>query len=347
MRQPNQYGSVHKLSGKRRKPWRVRKTKGWELDEQSGKSVQKYFTIGYYETRQEALQALVDYNKDPYDIKNNTVTFSEVYEKWSAEHFDEICASAVRTWKSAYNHSKPLWHYRMKDIRVEHLEQTIKKAEVGDDTKKRMKSLYNQMYRYAMKHEIVNKDYAALCNTVKKTKPSEPRIPFSEEEIQLLWDNIDFAFTDMILIGIYSGWRPQELALLKVKDIDLDNKTMFGGIKTDAGKNRYVPIHPRILPLIEKRYDPENENLFIDPTSREPALTYSKYDERFKKVMNFLGLKHKPHETRHTFITRAKEADMDEYCLKLIIGHQIGDVTERVYTHRAMENLRKEIEKIP
>ncbi|BCN32099.1 hypothetical protein bsdtb5_33940 [Anaeromicropila herbilytica] len=40
----------------------------------------------------------------------------------------------------------------------------------------------------------------------------------------------------MILIGIYSGWRPQEMSILKVQDIDLENHTMFGGLKTDAVK---------------------------------------------------------------------------------------------------------------
>lgn len=347
MKQPNGYGSVHKMQGKRRKPWRVRKTNGWAMDSKGEKLVQQYITIGYFETRQEALQALADYNQDPYDVKSNTVTFSEVYDKWSAEHFNEICPSAVRTWKSAYNHSEPLWNIRMKDIRTAHLEQTIKNAKVGDDTKGRMKSLYNQMFRYAMKHEIVNKDYASLCNPVRKTTKSEPKVPFTEEEIKILWDNIDYAFTDMVIIGIYSGWRPQELALLKTRDIDFENNTMFGGIKTDAGKNRYVPIHSKILPLIKKRYNPENEQLFIDPASREQGLTYSKYEQRFKRIMQHLGLKHKPHETRHTFITRAKEAGVDEYCLKLIIGHQIGDVTERVYTHRTIDNLHSEIEKIP
>ena len=59
-----------------------------------------------------------------------------------------------------------------------------------------------------------------------------------------------------------------------------------------------------------------------------------------------LKMKHTPHEARHTFITLAKEAEMNEYCLKLIVGHEIGDVTERVYTHRTLENLRTEIEKI-
>ncbi len=234
----------------------------------------------------------------------------------------------------------------MRDIRVAHLEQTMREAKVGDDTKGRMKSLYNQMFRFAMKHEIINKDYAALCNPVKRTKPSEPKVPFTEEEIQLLWDNVNYSVVDMILIEIYSGWRPQELALLKTKDIDLENGTMFGGIKTDAGRNRYVPIHPKIRPLIEKRYDTNNEQLFNDFSSKEPRMTYDKYEQRFKRIMDYLGLKHRPHETRHTFITRAKEAGVDEYCLKLIVGHQIGDITEKVYTHRTLENLKQEIEKI-
>ena len=46
------------------------------------------------------------------------------------------------------------------------------------------------------------------------------------------------------------------------------------------------------------------------------------------------------------FIASSKEAGVDEYCLKLIVGHQIGDVTERVYTHRTIESLAAEIEKI-
>ena len=59
----------------------------------------------------------------------------------------------------------------MKDIRVEHLEGTIRDATVGSATKGRIKSLFNMMYRYAMKHEIVQKDYAQLCNAVKREAP--------------------------------------------------------------------------------------------------------------------------------------------------------------------------------
>ena len=62
--------------------------------------------------------------------------------------------------------------------------------------------------------------------------------------------------------------------------------------------------------------------------------------------MSRMKLSHRPHETRHTFITKAKAVNMDEYILKLIVGHAITDITEKVYTHRTMEQLQSEITKI-
>lgn len=50
-------------------------------------------------------------------------------------------------------------------------------------------------------------------------------------------------------------------------------------------------------------------------------------------------------KNRHTFITKAKESGLNEYILKLIVGHTIKNITERVYTHRELEDLKKEIEK--
>jgi integrase len=343
MKNPNGFGSVHKLSGNRRNPWRVRKTIGWD---EEGK--QLYQTIGYYKSRQLAIQALAEYNANPYDLKTDSITFSEVYEKWNEEHFKNIVPSAIRTWRSAYNYCKPLYNMRFKDIKVINLEETIKNADVGDNTKARMKSMFNLIYRYALKHEICDKDYAALCNSVKKSKPQIERIPFSNDEIKILWDNKDFPFVNMILIGIYSGWRPQELAILKTTDIDLENKTMRGGLKTDAGKNRMVPIHSKILPLIENCYDKNNEYLFNDQNGQQGNfMTYDKYRLRYKNAMEKLNMNHKPHDTRHTFITLAKEYNINEYILKLIVGHSIEDITEKVYTHRTIEQLKEEIEKIP
>ena len=50
MKLANGMGSVYKLSGRRRKPWVARKTKGWDIDEKTGKTKQLYMTIGYFPT---------------------------------------------------------------------------------------------------------------------------------------------------------------------------------------------------------------------------------------------------------------------------------------------------------
>lgn len=351
MKMANGMGSVYKLSGKRRNPWIARKTKGWDLDETTGKAKQLYITIGYFPTRQEALTALVNYNNNPYDIETNSITFEEVYERWSVAHFQTIVPSAQRTWVSAFNHSKPLHKMRMRDIRANHLEGTIKEAKVGDSTKQRMKSLYNLMYKYALKYEIVDKDYAALCDNVKRGEPTIVRVPYTDLEIATLWENVTFPFVDMVLIGIYSGWRPQELSILQIADIDLEAWTYYGGLKTDAGRNRCVPIHPLVRNLVKVNYEKAvamgSAYLFNDESGQQGThLTYDKYRGRFNKINKKLGMSHRPHDTRHTFITKAKDVNVNEYILKLMVGHSIEDITEKVYTHRTMQQLQEEIAKI-
>ncbi len=349
MKLPNGYGNVSKLPGKRRNPWRARKST-WVTE--NGTVSQKYINIGYYATRKEALEALTAYNENPYDISTNTITFAEVYNKWSSVHYEEIVPSAVRTWVAAYNHSSPLHNMRMRDIRASHLEGCIHDADIGSATKSRMKSLYNQMFKYALKHDIVDKDYASLVDPVKNGAPVIVRVPFTDDEIEILKDNAySVPFADMVLIGIYSGWRPQELAILKVDDVDMSSLTMKGGLKTDAGKNRIVPIHPYIADMVNSRLldarKQGSEYLFNDIYGQQGTyMTYDKYRGRFNKVMKALKISHRPHDTRHTFVTLAKKYKVDDYILKIIVGHSINDITEKIYTHREITEIYNEICKI-
>ena len=179
---------------------------------------------------------------------------------------------------------------------------------------------------------------------------------FSETEMQLLWDNVDkVPYVDSVLIQCYSGWRPQELGLIELSNVNLDEQYFIGGIKTTAGIDRTVPIHPRIQGFIQKRYEEaivlNSKYLFnaTDAVKGGYKLTYDKYDYRFKKIKEALNLNpdHRPHDGRSTFITVAKKSGVDEYVIKRLAGHSINDVTEKIYTERDIEWLRCEIEKIP
>lgn len=334
MKNPNGYGSIAKLSGNRRRPYWVRKAVT-KWNEETGYPI--YETIGYFATRKEAMQALADFNDNPYDVSQNRLSFAEVYQKWSEKKYSEISASAVRTYKSAYNYCKPLYDIKMVDIKIPQLQDIIDNADVGATTRARIKVLFNLMYEYCMKNEQVKKDLSQYLSS-PKIETSE-KIPFSDAEIQTLWNNLDHEYVDDILILIYSGWRASEYCSLKTSDIDIENMTMKGGSKTAAGKNRLVPIHSRIQPLILKKYSADNEFLRDN--------NYDKLYRDFKATMQSLGMNHNPHEARHTFITILDNAGANKTSIQRLAGHSSRDVTSKVYTHKDIEQLRTAIELIP
>ena len=279
--------------------------------------------------------------------------------------------SSERTITSAYRYCSALYNMKMRDIRVYHLQECLEKGYVIPDrgkekgqrryasacTKGRMKSMFNLMFDWAYAREVVDRNYARAFEVDKDVRIQQRREKrkneiFTAEEIALLWENVEkIAFADMVLCGIYSGWRPQELSILRIADIDLEEDVMYGGMKTEAGKDRCVPIHPLIKPLIEKRYAEAKEigsaYLFNDVNGQQGTyMTYDKYRGRFNKVVERLQMDHHPHETRHTFITKAKRVRMEEYILKRIVGHAINDNTEKTYTHREIEELKAEMRKI-
>lgn len=340
MKLPNGYGSVYKLSGKRRKPYGARKTVGWD---DNGKQI--YKIIGYYATRKEALTALADYNNNPYNLDSNTITFAEVFDKWKENKYNDISRSAINGYNAAFDTSAPLHDVKFVEIKTSHLQNIINSCGKGYATLRKIKSLYSQMYRYAMQNDIISKDYSAYVE-LGRNEDEGTRKPFTEKEIKKLFSvEKSIEFVDTILIMIYSGLRIGELLLIKPEDVDLDNRTIRGGIKTDAGKNRLVPINSKIYPFIKKRIEQSNEYLIVN--SKGEKMKYDNYyKEKWIPIMEMLNMKHKPHDARHTFATLMSNAEANPTSIKKLIGHSSYVTTEKIYTHKDIEELRKAIELI-
>lgn len=333
MRLPNGYGSITKLSGKRRKPWVVRITDGFDTSP-DGKPIQRRKTLGYYATRTKALDALAEYNQKPYNIDLCAATFDELYNYWSADKFKRISDSAARCYKAAFAHCKPIHKVAMRDLRTKHLQDLLNNS--GYATQKKIISLLNQVFKYAIANDITDKNYAEFIS-INAPAPEPDRMPFSEKEIALLKQIAPSEpYADTILIMIYTGWRIGELLELKRADVDLDEMTMRGGLKTEAGKNRIVPIHECIQPYVRKYYDMETKTLI-------PTMRYDVYREKFDSICERYGMKHRPHDCRHTFATRADNAGMNKVCIQRIMGHASQGITDKVYTHKDIDELRKAI----
>ena len=135
-----------------------------------------------------------------------------------------------------------------------------------------------------------------------------------------------------------------EFTTLKTAAVDLEAETMKGGVKTRSGKDRIVPIHSKILPLVKARYNPESEYLITDQDGN--PIPENQYRKLFTATLEKYGIKHLPHECRHTFRTRLDSAGANKRCIDLMMGHKSKDVGERVYTHKTFEELRTAIELI-
>jgi integrase len=339
MRNPNGYGAIYKLSGKRRRPFIVRITTGWDNNRK-----QVFQTLGYFEKREQAIKFLADYNENPYNVEIN-ITFAELYEKWLSRKENRISESNSRAYKMAYNFSKPLYGLKFNEIRTEHMQDIIDGCEKSYDTIRKIRVLYNQLFDYAMEHDIVKKKYSEYI-VMPEREDSEKHKPFTKEEIQSLWDNIDRSeFIDTILIMIFTGFRIGELLLIKNTDVNLEERYMTGGIKTAAGKNRIVPINKKILPLIMKRYNENNEFLIVNFKGEQ--MKYDNYyKEKWMPLLEELGMVHTPHDCRHTCATLLDNAGANKLSIKRILGHASQDITDKVYTHKDIEELRKAIDLI-
>lgn len=368
-RLPNGFGQISEIKNRNlRNPFRAMVTVG---KTQNGKPICKPLKPeSYFATYNNAYAALVEYNKNPYDL-GAAITVRELYEKWSEEYFKTLKAEgSIRSVESAWRYCSAVYDMRVMDVRARHVKGCMDEGTAlirgverhpSASMKNQIKSLFNLMLDYALEYELVDRNYARTFNLTEDTikeihTVKKGHIPFSDEEISALWEHVeDKNFVDVMLIQCYSGWRPQELGLIELANVDLENGTFKGGMKTEAGTDRVVPIHPKIRRLVERRYEQAQRlgspYLFncTDGRSGKPVpMTYQRYQHGFSMVRDELKLnpEHRPHDGRKHFVTAAKNAGVDEYAIKYMVGHKISDITEKVYTQREFEWLRTEIEKI-
>lgn len=348
MRLPNGVGSITKLSGRRRNPFIAKVNSHKVINEEKKTSFYQYDVLGYYPTREAAMQALFDYNKNPYDIDTAAITFSELYERFRVEKEKNIGPKSFFTYTSAYAKCESLYRMTFSDIRRNHMQAILDQyMDKSLSTRKNIKALFSQMYIYASQNDInYVKDYSEFINCGDAGEAVIKRAPFTKDEIASLWDNLNrMEYTDTVLMLIYTGMRVMELMNVKRTDVHLSEKYLIGGSKTTAGKNRCIPIHDRIYPLIERYYNMNKE--YLIPNTEGKHFCYTNYAQRkWSKIMEQLNMSHLPHDARHTFASLMDTAGAKKLVIKRIMGHQDKDITDRVYTHKDITELLEEVNKI-
>ena len=252
-------------------------------------------------------------------------------------------------YKASYAVCDILYKMQFAEIRKSHLQGVIDSCGKNYPTLRKLKVLFNQLYRYALENDVCQKDYSEFVDIVKHKdrNQDEKRKPFSSGEISSLWDSATNEYIQTFLMLIYSGVRISELLELKKCNVHIE-KRYFDVInsKTEAGV-RSVPIAAKTLPFYKNWMEQsECEYLLCSPDGK-PFKYRNYYDSYWKPLLEDLGVEHTPHDTRHTCISLLAKANVSQTIIKRIVGHSgAQSLTERVYTHFGIEELIEAIDKI-
>ena len=340
MRLPNNYGSVYKLSGNRRRPWAARIKVGDNVDYERMKAWAKYKYLGFYATKAEALEALAMYNGAPYDVDRRQMTLQQVYDEWKPEH--EAKVKRFQNYGSAWKILEPLYTRRMADIKLKDVQNAFDNSGKNSPQLLIAKALVGLLWDYGAIHEVVTKERRDLMTYLDTSKPGNPnkreRKIFTREEINVLWQRQNHPIAVMALILIYTGMRISELLDATKDDFDLVQQSVqIRSAKTKAGI-RTVPIADKILPLIPTWFE----------TRRTNDNAYHYYITRvWPKGMEDLGMNHRSHDCRHTCTTLLTELGVSSEIRHAILGHSSRDVEEKVYTHIQLDTMLAAVNKIP
>jgi integrase len=294
------------------------------------------------------MAALAEYNKNPIgEIRD--ITLREIYEKWSEKEYNILDRSTANGYRAVWKRLEVLADEQVRAIKTSHLQDIIEgmiKEGLSRSSLEKAKTLCGILFEIAKNDDIIDTNYARAIKLPKSRKAKKET--FTDLDIAMLERAVSAGdiWAGTILILIYTGLRISELLKLTRFNIDLQLRVISGGVKTDAGKDRIVPIHPKIWQYVQYWYDSKGPRL-IHRDGQAISVDYYR-KSLFYPSLERAGIKRHltPHATRHTFGTLLSRANANTKHIQDLMGHTDYALTANVYTHPHIEELRNAIESI-
>ena len=185
------------------------------------------------------------------------------------------------------------------------------------------------------------------------------KLIFSDDYTLLKHKRPDRFFIPLILL--HTGARVGEIAQLGINDVRKENGVWCFDIHPSAETSvktkssiRLVPIHSYLVKAGFLKYCEEirkegHTQLF--PALKKSANGYgSAISKWFNKRLREKGIADKKkvlHSTRHTFITKLKQLDIQDHLISELVGHTVESITVGRYGKKLdVKALRKAVEKL-
>jgi integrase len=177
--------------------------------------------------------------------------------------------------------------------------------------------------------------------------------PFTDGEVRtLLQGNADRELHDAMRVAGLSGMRLEEIYRLKVADCAYGIFNIRQA-KSAAGV-RVVPIHSALVEIVDRRTEGQPATAYLFPEAgparpgRERSMAISKKFGRYRIGLGVEdrdeGKRHSKvdfHSWRRTFITKARNAGIDQATVAKVVGHVAGNITDDVYNGGAELAMRR------
>lgn len=252
-----------------------------------------------------------------------------------------------------------------------------------DNERRNSKKILVDMLEKALASDLITKNVAKQINTVITKEPKKERRVLTVEETRIFLDETkDSIYSNLFVVALETGMRIGEIAGLQWEDIDFDNKVIHvrhSMTYFDNAEGKYVfELHPtktnkglRDIPLTSKAITALRQQYFLKQTlinkGRESMEGYEDLvfitrnnkpttqrlvsecikvtlDRIHKNYPDLEFEKFTPHTLRHTFATRALEADVPLKTVSALLGHSQLQLTTDLYMHVTSDSLFKGME---
>ena len=337
--------------------------------------------LGAYPTKTAATRALQEYEYNPVTCFN--ITLEQLHKEWQDIAYKSIGKSMQENYNAAWRKLSPLYKRKFRDIRTGEMQAIIDyyesphqeqgangKLKYIDENGKgtytdtgtpkmceglkhsalhKLKCLLTSMYTYAMKNDIIHKNYAEFIELPPKNETSRSR--FTDVQLEKLRQSIGIVpYADYIYAMCYLNFRVSEFLELtsdSYKVVDDEIAVFVGGKKTEAGTDRVVPIHPKIKSIVADCIAKNGETIFCDNDGK--AMTSDQFRRKyFYPAITALGLPDDltPHSCRRTFSTRMSAAGARQEDIIALMGHTDFEVDIKHYINQEAKTLYNAITKM-
>lgn len=216
-------------------------------------------------------------------------------------------------------------------------------------------------FRFLVEEERLVRDPALPLRTPKKQEVLPDVLTMGELERLLaatgrdeIWERHFHAKPerDRLLLALmaYAGLRRGELVGLDWDDVDLSRR-LLRVRKAKGGRQRTIPIHPALVPLIVDYYAVRvplvEQALFVGVQGKR--LHYTQLGQVFRHYVEASGVGERkrvtPHTLRHVFATELLHAGANLRQIQELLGHKHLDSTQR-YTRVNAHELRGAIKRL-